>query len=44
MAKSGLGGSTVEYLAEGIYQAATDGKNQLRYLIGDDVVQTYGMR
>jgi NADP-dependent 3-hydroxy acid dehydrogenase YdfG len=44
MAKSGLGGSTAEYLAEGIYQAATDEKNQLRYLIGNDAVQTYAMR
>lgn len=44
MAKSGLGRSTAEYLAEGIYEAATDGKHQLRYLIGNDAVQTYEMR
>lgn len=44
MAQSGLGSSTAEYLAEGIYEATTDGKNQLRYLIGDDAIQTYAMR
>lgn len=41
---SGLGSSTAEYLAEEIYKATTDGKTQLRYLIGDDAHQTYGMR
>lgn len=40
----GLGGSTAEYLAEEIYKAATDGSDQLRYLIGDDAHQTYAMR
>jgi NAD(P)-dependent dehydrogenase (short-subunit alcohol dehydrogenase family) len=44
MGNSGLGGSTAEYQAEHIYVAATDGKNQLRYLIGEDAVQTYAMR
>lgn len=44
IAKSGLGRSTAEFLAEGIYAAATDGKSQLRYLIGPDAEQTYAMR
>lgn len=44
MTESGLGSSTAEYLAEHIYAAATDGKTQMRYLIGEDAVQTYGMR
>ncbi|MEL6306855.1 MAG: SDR family oxidoreductase [Chloroflexota bacterium] len=39
-----LGGSTAEYLAEEIFKAATDGTDTLRYLIGDDAVQIYGMR
>jgi hypothetical protein len=43
-ANSGLGASTPEFLAEGIYAAATDGKAQLRYLIGEDAEQTYAMR
>ena len=41
---SGLSYSTAEFLAEGIYAAATDGKEQLRYLIGPDAEQTYGLR
>lgn len=41
---SGLGSSTPEFLAEGIYAAATDGKAQMRYLIGADAEQTYAMR
>ena len=41
---SGLVHSTVDFLAEGIYNAATDGKNQLRYLIGPDAEHVYGMR
>ncbi len=44
MGNSGLGRSTAEYQAEHIFAAATDGKTQMRYLIGDDAVQTYGMR
>lgn len=44
MNKRGPAFSTAEYLAEKIYEATTDGKNQLRYLIGDDAVQTYAMR
>jgi hypothetical protein len=44
MAESGLGRSTAEYLAEQIFVAATDGTTQMRYLIGDDAIQTYGMR
>jgi len=42
--KSGLSYSTAEFLAEGIYTAATDGKTQMRYLIGPDAEQTYAMR
>ena len=42
--ESGAGGSTAEFLAEGIYGVATDGKAQLRYLIGPDAEQTYAMR
>lgn len=44
MQNSGLAASTADFLAEGIYNAATDGKPQLRYLIGADAEQTYGMR
>jgi hypothetical protein len=44
VANSGLGRSTPEFQAAGIYAAATDGKAQLRYLIGEDAVQTYAMR
>lgn len=40
----GSGASTPEKIAEGIYRAATDGKTQLRYLLGDDAEQTYQMR
>ena len=36
--------STPEYLAEHIFAAATDGKAQLRYLIGEDAHRIYGMR
>ena len=43
-ANSALGGSTSEYLAEEIFKATTDGKSQLRYLIGEDAHQIYGMR
>ncbi len=39
-----LGGSSAEYLAEEIFKATTDGKKQLRYLIGEDAHQIYGMR
>lgn len=35
--------ATAEDIAEGIFEAATDGKKQLRYLLGD-AEQTYGMR
>jgi len=37
-------GSTPEQLAEAIYGAATDGKAQLRYLIGPDAEQLLGLR
>ena len=43
-AKSGLGANTAEFQAEGIYAAATDGKAQLRYLIGEDAEQTFALR
>lgn len=43
-ASNGPEASTAEFIAAGIYEAATDGKSQLRYLLGDDAVQTYGMR
>lgn len=41
---NGPGRSTAEQLAEAIYQAATDGKNQLRYLVGADAEQLVGLR
>jgi NAD(P)-dependent dehydrogenase (short-subunit alcohol dehydrogenase family) len=36
--------STPEQIAEVVYQAATDGTNQLRYLAGDDAKATYAAR
>ena len=36
--------STAEQIATGIYEAATDGKKQMRYLLGEDAKQTYAMR
>jgi NADP-dependent 3-hydroxy acid dehydrogenase YdfG len=36
--------SAAEQIATGIYEAATDDKPQLRYLLGDDAKQTYAMR
>jgi NADP-dependent 3-hydroxy acid dehydrogenase YdfG len=36
--------STAEQIAVGIYEAATDGKSQLRYLLGDDAKQSNAMR
>lgn len=44
IANSGLTYSTTEFLAEGIHNATTDGKTQLRYLIGPDAEQVYAMR
>lgn len=44
MAEASNGGSTADYLAEQIFVAATDGKTQMRYLIGEDAVQNYAMR
>jgi NAD(P)-dependent dehydrogenase (short-subunit alcohol dehydrogenase family) len=38
------GRSTAEQLAEAIFEAATDGKNQLRYLVGADAEQLVGLR
>ena len=43
-ASMGLGGSTPQQIAAQIYQAATDGTPQLRYLMGDDAHRVYGMR
>ncbi len=43
LAKSARVPSPAEEIAEGIYRAATDGKQQLRYLLGD-AAQTYAMR
>lgn len=44
MANSGLVASTAEHIAAGIYEAATDGKPQLRYLLGEDAKQLYASR
>lgn len=44
MGSSELSPSTAEYQAEGIFNAATDGKKQMRYLIGADAEQRYAMR
>jgi NAD(P)-dependent dehydrogenase (short-subunit alcohol dehydrogenase family) len=44
MASVERSGSTPEQLAEAIYGAATDGKAQLRYLVGPDAEQLVGLR
>ena len=36
--------STPEQIAEVVYEAATDGKDQLRYLAGPDATETYAAR
>ena len=36
--------STPEQVADVVYEAATDGKDQLRYIAGGDAVATYAMR
>lgn len=36
--------STAEQIAEVVYEAATDGKNQLRYVAGDDAKASYAQR
>ena len=36
--------STPEQIADVVCEAATDGKDQLRYLAGDDAKATYSMR
>jgi NAD(P)-dependent dehydrogenase (short-subunit alcohol dehydrogenase family) len=33
--------STAEYIASSIFEAATDNKNQLRYVVGNDAIATY---
>jgi NAD(P)-dependent dehydrogenase (short-subunit alcohol dehydrogenase family) len=37
-------GSTPEYIAEGIFTAATDGTRQMRYVLGDDAIATLAGR
>ncbi|MCF0051659.1 SDR family oxidoreductase [Dyadobacter sp. LJ53] len=39
-----LKANTPESIAAVVYEAATDGKKQLRYLAGDDAVETYNQR
>jgi NAD(P)-dependent dehydrogenase (short-subunit alcohol dehydrogenase family) len=36
--------SSPEQIAQVVYQAATDGKDQLRYVAGEDAKATYAMR
>ncbi|HTV84831.1 MAG TPA: SDR family oxidoreductase [Dyella sp.] len=36
--------STTEKIAESVYEAATDGKNQLRYFAGDDAKELFALR
>ena len=36
--------STPDQIAEVVYEAATDGKDQLRYVAGEDAKATYAMR
>ena len=36
--------SSPDQIAEVVYEAATDGKDQLRYVAGDDAKATYAMR
>ena len=40
----GGGGSTAEQMAASIFEAATDGKQQMRYVLGDDAKQMFAMR
>jgi NAD(P)-dependent dehydrogenase (short-subunit alcohol dehydrogenase family) len=40
----GLPGSTPEQIADVVYEAATDGKEQLRYVAGADAIETYQHR
>jgi NAD(P)-dependent dehydrogenase (short-subunit alcohol dehydrogenase family) len=44
MFESGLPGSEPEQIAEIVYEAATDGKEQLRYVAGADAIATYRRR
>jgi NAD(P)-dependent dehydrogenase (short-subunit alcohol dehydrogenase family) len=44
MSNRGASASTAEDIANGIYEAATDGKKQMRYLLGSDAQATYKMR
>jgi hypothetical protein len=36
--------SSPDQIAEVVYEAATDGKDQLRYVAGEDAKATYAMR
>ena len=38
------GHSTAERIAETVYEAATDGKDQVRYIAGEDAKQVYAQR
>jgi hypothetical protein len=38
------GYSTAEQIAEVVYEAATDGKDQLRYIAGEDAKALYSQR
>ncbi len=44
IANAGIEYSTAEYIAEGIYEAATDGKQKLRYQLGSDAANFYKNR
>jgi NAD(P)-dependent dehydrogenase (short-subunit alcohol dehydrogenase family) len=44
IAKLGIQRSSAEAIAEGIFHAATDGKRQLRYVVGPDAEQFYASR
>lgn len=43
-AEGGPPASTAEQIAAGIYEATTDGKTQLRYLMGEDAQKSYALR
>lgn len=42
--RNGARASTPEYIAEGIFTAATDGTRQMRYVLGDDAIATLAGR
>jgi len=41
---NGKGSSTPEFVAEAVYEAVTDGKDQLRYIAGQDATQLYNRK